>query len=142
MMRRFLFLAFASVCISASAQDQFGSVFSQINVVVQQNSKAYSTLKDASSTIGHRLTGSVNGAKAETYAYNLLKSYGCDVKYQPFEVESWDRKTISVKVGPSANDQSPIKAVTLAHSPVSANVTGEIIDVGNGLEVDYQSLKD
>lgn len=139
-MRRLLLVALTSICLSANAQDQFGAVFNQINTEVQQNSKAYGTLKDASTTIGHRLTGSANGAKAETYVYNLLKSYGCEVKYQPFEVESWDRKTISVKIGASANQQSEVKAVTLAHSPVSANVTADIIDVGNGLEADYQAL--
>lgn len=141
-MKRFLLVAFTGVCLAASAQDQFGSVFTQINTEVQQNSKAYGTLKNASVTIGHRLTGSANGAKAETYAYNLLKSYGCEVRYQPFEVESWDRKTIAVKIGSSAGDQSAVKAVTLAHSPVSAKVTADIIDVGNGLETDYQLLKD
>jgi len=142
LMKKFLLLALTSVCLTANAQDNFGSVFKQINDEVQSNSKAYQTLKDASTTIGHRLTGSANGAKAEAYAYNLLKSYGCDVKYQPFEVESWDRKTIDVKVGKDANSLTPLKAVTLAHSPVSANVTADIIDVGNGLEADYQPLRD
>ena len=142
LMKKFLLLALTSVCLTANAQDNFGSVFKQINDEVQSNSKAYQTLKDASITIGHRLTGSANGEKAEGYAYNLLKSYGCEVKYQPFEVESWDRKTIDVKVGKDANSLAPLKAVTLAHSPVSANVTADIIDVGNGLEADYQPLKD
>ena len=141
-MRKFFLLALTSLCLSATAQDNFGPVFTKINDEVQSNSKAYSTLKDASLTIGHRLTGSANGAKAEEYAYNLLKSYGCDVKYQPFEVESWDRKTISVKIGSSASSLAPVKAVTLAHSPVAANVTADLIDVGNGLEADYQSLGD
>ena len=141
-MKNFLFLAFASLSISAAAQDNFPPVFKQINTEVQTNSKAYSTLKNATETIGHRLTGSANGAKAEEYAYNLLKSYGCEVKYQPFEVESWDRKTISVKIGSNANDLTPVKAVTLAHSPVKANVTAQIIDAGNGLEADYAALGD
>ena len=141
-MKNLLLLALISLCLSASAQDNFSPVFAKINAEVQANSKAYSTLKDASLTIGHRLTGSKNGAKAEEYAFNLLKSYGCEVKYQPFEVESWDRKTIAVKVGSSASNLLPLKAVTLAHSPVSANVTANIIDAGNGLEADYQSLGD
>ena len=73
--------------------------FASINAEVQQNSKAYATLKYATETIGHRLTGSVNGSKAETYAYNLLKSYGFkNVKYQPFEVESWSRGSLTVKI--------------------------------------------
>lgn len=131
------FLLFASTV--TFAQDQFSTTFNAINAEVQQNAQGYQNLKQASETIGHRLTGSVNGAKAETFAYNLLKSYGCDVKYQPFEVESWDRKTLSVKIG-ETNQLNQIKAVTLAHSPVSANIEAAIIDVGNGLEADYQAL--
>lgn len=61
--------------LNVLAQDDFNAVFSKINKEVELNSKAYSSLKDATTTIGHRLTGSANGAKAEAYAYNLLKSY-------------------------------------------------------------------
>ncbi|PWS25978.1 aminopeptidase [Pedobacter yonginense] len=131
-----LFICTASL---VSAQDKFGDVFNQINTDVQQNSKAYQTLKYETETIGHRLTGSPNGAKAEQYAYDLLKSYGCEVKFQPFEVESWSRKTILVEVGANANNLAKMKAVTLAHSPVQADVSGEIVDAGNGLEADYQA---
>jgi len=135
---------FALLCfaISVKAQDNFAVPFTQINNEIQQNAAAYANLKDASITIGHRLTGSPNGAKAEEYAYNLLKSYGCEVRYQPFEVESWNRKTIDVKVGSSERTLQAVKAVTLAHSPVAANVTAQIIDVGNGLEADYQPIKE
>ncbi|WP_231464137.1 M20/M25/M40 family metallo-hydrolase [Pedobacter sp. Leaf132] len=137
---KYLFSA-ALICAAsfANAQDKFGEVFTKINTEVQQNSKAYQTLRYETETIGHRLTGSENGAKAEQYAYNLLKSYGCEVKFQPFEVESWSRKTIKVEIGADKNSLSQVKAVTLAHSPVSANITGDIVDAGNGLEVDYQA---
>jgi len=135
------FFSTALICsvLFANAQDQFGNVFSKINADVQQNSKAYQTLKHETETIGHRLTGSANGAKAEQYAYDLLKSYGCDVKFQPFEVESWARKTVDVSIGIDKNSLAQVKAVTLAHSPVSANITGDIVDAGNGMEVDYQT---
>jgi len=135
------FIASLLLCTSffVKAQDNFSTVFQKINDDVQLNSKAYQTLKYETETIGHRLTGSANGAKAEQYAYDLLKSYGCDVKFQPFEVESWARKTISVEIGSDKNNLLKMKAVTLAHSPVSANITGDIVDAGNGLEVDYQS---
>ena len=76
----------------AQAKQEWNTIFKAINDEVQQGSKAYSTLKEATETIGHRLTGSKNGEKAEAYAYNLLKYYGFkDVKYQTFEVESWSR---------------------------------------------------
>ena len=137
-----LFAGLAALILNAKAQDNFSKAFKQINTEVQSNSQAYQNLKQASEQIGHRLTGSANGAKAEEFAYNLFKSYGFEVKYQPFEVESWDRKTIEVKVGADKGGLKNVKAVTLAHSPVKANVTAELIDVGNGLEADYQPVKD
>ncbi|MES2331028.1 MAG: M28 family peptidase [Bacteroidota bacterium] len=113
-------------------------IFSEINQEVQANSKAYSSLKTATETVGHRLTGSENGKKAEQFAYDLLKSYGYkDLRFQPFEVESWSRGTLSVTIGPDEKNLQPIKSVTLAHSPVKSDVTLEVVDMGNGLEEDY-----
>lgn len=107
--------------------------FSRINAEVLQNSKAYSTLEEATSTIGHRLTGSENGKKAEQYTFDKFKEYGFDdVKFQEFETKAWSRKTISVTI-----DGDTVKAVTLGHAPVAADVTGELVDMGNGLEADY-----
>lgn len=124
----------------AQAKQEWNTIFKAINDEVQQSSKAYSTLKEATETIGHRLTGSKNGEKAEAYAYNLLKSYGFkNVKYQPFEVESWSRGTLSVQIGTSTSSLKDVKSVSLAHSPVTADVTLEIADMGNGLEEDYLS---
>lgn len=122
----------------AQSSPQWQSVFEKINSEVQNNSHAYITLKDAIDKIGHRLTGSANGGKAEEYAYNLLKSYGLQVQYQPFEVESWSRKTLKTFVG-IGNDLAEMKSVSLAHSPVAANVKGELVDMGNGLDVDYMN---
>jgi carboxypeptidase Q len=112
--------------------------FARINQEVLQNSKAYSTLKEATSTIGHRLTGSENGHKAEEYTYNKFKEYGFeDVKFQEFEVKAWSRGDIAVTI-----DGDSVKAVTLGHSPVKADVTGEVVDMGNGLEMDYEGKEE
>jgi len=137
-MKTSCFLFLSAFAVSAYAQDNFSPAFKQINSEVQQHSKAYSTLKDATSTIGHRLTGSANGAKAEEYAFKLLKSYGYDVRYQPFEVESWSRLTNETKIGDAASNLHKVASVALAHSPVKANVSGELVDMGNGLDEDYQ----
>ncbi|MBE7176888.1 MAG: M28 family peptidase [Mucilaginibacter polytrichastri] len=139
MLSRLAFGLLFSPVFFAYGQDDLSAVFTRINADVQAHSQAYANLKDATETIGHRLTGSANGAKAEEYAFNLLKSYGYEVRYQPFSVESWSRKTLSVKVGDKEQALSPVKAVTLAHSPVRAAVIGELVDVGNGLEADYQA---
>lgn len=119
-------------------------VFGRINQEVLQHSRAYETLADASQKIGHRLTGSPNGAKAEEYAFNLLRQYGFkDVRYESFEVESWMRDTCTLTIVPHKSDNfRQVNVVSLAHSPVDAHVRGEIIDVGNGLEGDYAAMKD
>jgi carboxypeptidase Q len=125
--------------------DDLKEVFARINQEVLQNSKAYETLGEACSSIGHRLTGSTNGKRAEEFAYNLLKKYGytTDVKYQPFEVESWMRDTVSLVVVPYESDNyREVPVVALAHSPVDAKVKGDIVDVGNGLEEDFEAQKD
>ncbi|MCX2478928.1 M28 family peptidase [Pedobacter sp. MC2016-15] len=141
-MKLSLSLLFAGLAVSAYAQDDLNTDFKKINAEVQAHSAAYSNLKSATETIGHRLTGSANGAKAEEYVYKLLKSYGYEVRYQPFEVESWSRLTNETKIGDSPNGLSGVKSVTLAHSPVKASVSAAIADMGNGLEEDYLKDKD
>ncbi|MBX2965608.1 MAG: M20/M25/M40 family metallo-hydrolase [Cyclobacteriaceae bacterium] len=122
---------------SCKKEETRPEIFSRINAEVLQNSKAYTTLEEATSTIGHRLTGSENGKKAEEYTYTKFKEYGFDdVQYQEFETKAWSRGTIDVTI-----DGESVKAVTLGHAPVEADVTGELIDMGNGLEADYAAAK-
>jgi Iap family predicted aminopeptidase len=136
-MKTFLYPALAGVCslalLSCEKKESRLETFQRINSEVQQNSKAYSALQEATGTIGHRLTGSANGAKAEEYAYNKFKEFGFDdVQYQEFEVEAWSRGDIDVEI-----DGQKVSAVTLGHSPVTADVSGEVVDMGNGLDADY-----
>ncbi|MBC7571891.1 MAG: M20/M25/M40 family metallo-hydrolase [Spirosoma sp.] len=144
---RFVFLSVSTTALFTAfyvAGPSLDKIFARINEEVEQHSRAYETLADASKKIGHRLTGSPNGAKAEEYAFNLLKSYGyTDVRYEPFEVEAWSRDTVTLQVVPNHSDNyRDVPVVSLAHSPVSAHIRGEIIDVGNGLEGDFAAMKD
>jgi carboxypeptidase Q len=131
----FLLLA---VIIAFSAfkptKDSLEETFNKINQDVLTNGRAYETLGEATSSIGHRLTGSPNGKKAEEFAYKLLKEYGfSDVKYMPFEVETWARDTVSLAIVPRNSDNfRDLKVVALAHSP----------DCGDGLEEDFEKVKD
>jgi carboxypeptidase Q len=138
-------IAFVSFCmlLSFNADNEYVGTFTKINNEVLKNSHAYETLGDATATIGHRLTGSGNGSRAEQYAFNLLKKYGYDVKFQPFEVESWLRDTVTLSVVPDKSDNfHDVPVIALAYSPVKANIKGSIIDVGNGLEEDFEAVKD
>jgi carboxypeptidase Q len=133
-----LLVLIISSCGETKNEESQAELFARIDSEIKANSKGYSTLKEATETIGHRLTGSTNGAKAEEYTYNIFKEYGFeDVAYQTFEVEAWARGDVSLQI----NDED-IKVVTLGHSPIEANVTGEIVDMGNGLEADYAANPD
>ena len=70
MKKIFLSIAVVIVAFSCTPSAETPSIedtFQTINSEVLENSEAYSTLKESTETIGHRLTGSENGAKAEQY---------------------------------------------------------------------------
>ena len=141
-MRSFLFTGlFLSLTISCTKQEQHSSdQLAQINSEVLENSQAYTTLEDATLTIGHRLTGSANGALAEQYVYDKLISYGFEnVKFQEFEVDAWSRGTIQLTLNMAGNVAS-VPTVSLGHSPVEALVTGQVVDMGNGLAANYDNI--
>ncbi len=137
-MARFVIVIYSLLTIStlvpAQTVHEWNEIFQKINQNVLNSSAAYKNLRTATSAIGHRLTGSPQGAKAEDYAFQLLRSYGLDVRYAPFEAESWSRATRETTI-----NSKKYKAVSLAHSPVRADVSGDVVDLGNGLEEDYKS---
>ncbi len=127
-----------SSCTENKKEESNAELFARIDTEIKENSEAYSSLKDAIKTIGHRLTGSSNGAKAEAYVFNKFKEYGFEnVAYQVFEVEAWSRGEVSLII-----DGDSMAVVTLGHSPVKSEISGEIVDMGNGLEEDYLSNPD
>ncbi|PQA53752.1 M20/M25/M40 family metallo-hydrolase [Siphonobacter curvatus] len=141
---RYALVAVVLACLTSTLlPDELGSVFSRINSEVDERSQAYEKLGEATRLIGHRLTGSPNGQKAETYAYDLLRSYGFrDVSYQPFDLEAWSRDTVTLAIAPRKSDNfQDIPVVALAHSPLEANVSADLVDVGNGLEADFEAQK-
>lgn len=151
MMRKlkFGFLLTLSCLLIASCADKdreemsLSEIFSQINDEVLQNSEAYSRLEEATSTIGHRLTGSPNGTKSEQYAYDLFMHYGFDqVEFMEFEVEAWMRESLQTKVKTGDGEWELYPSVALAHTPVSYQAKATLLDLGNGLAIDYERLGD
>lgn len=119
----------------AVAQEGLKTTFQRIYEDISTNSEAYDRLKYSTENLGHRLTGSENGKKAEEYAYNLLESYGYAVSYQPFTTESWARESLELTL-----NNKNVPSVSLAHSPVKVDLTADLIDLGNGLEADYEKV--
>ena len=121
--------------LSLNAQSN-PEILSKIHTEVMNNSEAYQQLAKATESIGHRTTGTENGHLAEEYAASLLKEYGYDVIFQEFEFKGWKRNSLTLVI-----NGEDIKAVSLAHSPAYADVSGEIIYLGNGLQEDYTKLR-
>lgn len=146
MKRYFILLSLLIVAASSFTikEDGLKQIFKTINEDVLKNGKAYETLGDASKKIGHRLTGSPNGKQAEEYVLQLLKSYGYkNARFQEFNVEAWSRDTVSLTLVPENSDNYvDFEVVALAHSPVSSHITGKIVDAGDGLESDFEAVKD
>jgi len=127
---------------TAPPDKDLATIFNEIDNEVSQNSKAYETLEESIETIGHRLTGSENGRKAEEFTSNLFRSYGFEnVRFQQFEMKAWMRDTVSLSI--SGEDYTiAVPTVTLAHSTLQANISARIIDVGNGLYKDFEQKKE
>ncbi|MCT1525986.1 M28 family peptidase [Sphingobacterium hotanense] len=136
-MKRIYLISLLFLSQFAFAQEALKDNFEKIYQDINQHSEAYDRLKYSTEKIGHRLTGSKNGKKAETYVHDLLKSYGYQVSYQPFSAEAWSRKSLKLRF-----NKQEVPSVSLAHSPVRAKVEAELIDLGNGLEADYQRVGD
>ena len=137
-------LIYLFLLLAACQKPSQKTVFEQINDEVLKNSKAYTTLQKATDSIGHRLTGSENGSKAENYVYALFKNYGFDdVQFQEFSTETWLRNSVSVQISAvGANDYQIHKSVALGHTPVQANIEAVLVDAGSGLKADFEKIKD
>ncbi len=118
--------------------------FKQLNAEINSNFEAYTNLEEATRTIGHRLTGTENGRRAEEFTHRLFKKYKMNnVRFQEFAVEAWMRQSVQLEIVPVNSDNFiTFPAVTLAHSPLKVNLEGEIIDAGNGLASDFEALGD
>jgi Iap family predicted aminopeptidase len=128
---------------SSYKRDKLTATFQQINTNVETSGKAYSTLREATENIGHRLTGSPNGKQSEEFAHKLLTNYGYrNTQFVPFEVEAWSRSKVSLSIVPENSDNfHELEVVALAHSPVSSHVKANIVDCIDGLDSDFEKVK-
>ncbi|MBK8499004.1 MAG: M28 family peptidase [Flavobacteriales bacterium] len=122
---------------TAQAFDAFG-----FDRAVQQEAMGYQWLRWSSEHIGHRLTGSAQGARAEDLADSLFRASALPVVSRfPFAAQAWSRGTIQLTV----NDPTGawhVQAVALANTPLEALVEAPIVDAGNGLPADLDSVGD
>ncbi len=123
--------------VDASAQSPEMRAF---DLATQREAMGYQWLSWSVSHIGHRLTGSPQGAKAENAADSLFRLSGLPVVQRfPFTAQAWSRGTVQLTV--SGMDTSMhIDAVALANTPLETSVEAPIVDIGNGLAIDLDRV--
>ncbi len=123
----------------------------------KDHSAAYRSLKQLCESFEHRMTGTLNGQRAEQFVFEKLQSYGYDVRYQSFAVNVWQRKRVHFAIQPLAKhnttkdsmsnaDKKPlpgiqINAISFGYTPVRSRDQAEIVDLGNGLASDFAKNK-
>lgn len=101
----------------------------------------YSWLEWSTRTIGHRLTGTANGRRAEETADSLFRVAGMHtVELFPFEAPAWQRRSVHVSVTGLNDSLVNYASVALAMTPDSSQVSAPIVDVGNGLAADFAGM--
>lgn len=102
--------------------------------------RSYEWLTWSSAHIGHRLTGSPQGAKAEALADSLFRSSGLDSVYVfPFEAEAWARGSATLTIG-DGKGFTHLTCVALANTPLQCAVDAPIVDAGNGMPEDLAHI--
>lgn len=71
-----LFSILTSNLLFGQTKPEWTTIFNKINTEVVTKSNAYPSLKTATETIGHRLTGSANGQKQKNLHTNCLNPMG------------------------------------------------------------------
>lgn len=139
MFRSLIGVALVALCGTSVAQPVDLHAFDR---EAQENAMGYTWLDWSVRAIGHRLTGSPQGAMAERAADSLFRRSGLEhVAFFPFEAQAWSRGQVQLTVG-DGSGFTHLQAVALANTPLVSDVEAPLIDAGNGLPADLQRLGD
>lgn len=143
MLRLLSLLLLAAICEQRGVDVPYGpSERSLFDKEAGANARGYQWLRWSTTAIGHRLTGSPQGALAEAEADSLFRHCGLErVERMPFTAELWSRGDVRVTITDGAHDR-PVASVALANTPLEVDLRAPLIDAGNGLEADLDALGD
>lgn len=130
-----------SICSHGVVHGQ-PEALTRFEVEARESARGFEWLAWSSAAIGHRLTGSPQGARAQEVADSLFRLAGVrHVHQHAFSAQAWARGSVMLRLSDGAGTEH-LAAVALAQTPDSADVDGELLDLGNGLVQDISRLKD
>jgi len=138
-----LFVLFASVCLSTFGCRSGVDVDRSLIAEILTASEVSPNLR-AICIPGGRLSGSPNGEQAEQYVADKLREYGlANVHFEPFSMTTWqDRRTeVSILDDPPVSLE-PAQSLGNCLSTPPEGVTGELVDVGIGVDDDFKAKGD
>ncbi len=110
--------------------------------VARKSTVAYERLAWSTMHIGHRLTGSPQGRRAQEVADSLFRLDGLDTVYaHAFEAQAWSRGSVKLTIG-DGHGWLHLACVALANTPLETVVEARMVDAGNGLPMDLDRIGD
>ena len=137
----FLFLNGFGTLLSQTSAPSDSALIRSIYDEVLTNGEAYENLRVLTKTIGHRLSGSPEAAKAMEWGAELLRNYGADSVYvMPVIVPSWTRGDIAnAFVELSSGERHNLHITALGGSigtPNNSPISAELIVVKHLSDLD------
>jgi carboxypeptidase Q len=131
------------ICQHAAVESsgQFtGTMGTAFDAEARAGAMGYPWLEWSTTHIGHRLTGSAGGKRAEQVTDSLFRTIPADTVYRhPFAAQAWSRGSVSLSLGSQGRFRQ-VDAVSLANTPLAVNITGTVVDAGNGLPADLDRI--
>jgi hypothetical protein len=126
--------------ISVDTRAQTSGAFALIAEEATSGAKGYEWLSLSTQHVGHRLTGSPGGLRAEREADSLFRSFpGLEVDRLGFSSIAWSRGDLQLTVLAGAAEER-VPAVALANTPLDTRVEAPLVNAGNGLPEDLIAL--
>jgi Iap family predicted aminopeptidase len=122
------------------ATDQYQDIDRAILGDIWTTSEPYDTLRELCDDIGHRFGGSASEKQGAAFLKRKMESYGLEnVRITEFKMAGWERGSAALSlVEPVQRDFS---CVSLPYCP-AADLTAEVLDVGEGELADFERLGD
>jgi len=102
--------------------------------------ESYEVLRQLCDEIGHRFGGSASEKAGAEFLKRKMEEYGLEnVRLEPFQMAGWERGSAALKlIEPVEKDYS---CVAMPYCP-AADITAELLDVGEGELADFERLAD
>jgi len=111
------FLTLATIVITFSASAQDSTMFRRIADEALLHGQCYDNLRVLCKTVGNRISGSANAAKAVTWGEKTMKTTGADkVSLMPADVPYWKRGKESLMLKYGKGQYKKVTALSLGNS--------------------------